>query len=81
MESPWICWDGTSSPYPPHTHTHGDPHVDGGPHNHDSPALKWEMFPDISDGELVSATIALKAREVQLAIASQLNTSRDPSVA
>jgi len=39
------------------------------------------MFPDISDGQLVSATIVLKAREVQLAIASQLNTSRDPSVA
>ena len=38
------------------------------------------MFSDISDEELVLATIVLKAREVQLAIASQLNTSRDPSV-
>jgi len=38
------------------------------------------MFSDISDRQLVSATIVLKAREVQLAIAWQLNTSRDPSV-
>jgi len=30
IESPWVCGDGRSSPYPPHTH--------GNPHTHGSPA-------------------------------------------